>query len=78
MVTDPVGMWTRQFWRETLERALKSAMQAFILSAGGDAISAWDLAWLSIAGIMLAAALLSVATSIISAPLGPRGSASTT
>lgn len=60
-------MFTRLFWRQALERAAKSAIQALIgagvLDAGFDAIR---LNWQRLAGIAIGAAVLSVGTSLLS------------
>lgn len=66
-------MWTRVFWREALERALKSAAQAPLLVwLVGDAIAnIWTLNWSMGFGVAAGAAVISLLTSIASAPLGP-------
>lgn len=69
------------FWIETLERAAKTASQAavaaFVLtdpnSVGFDAL-ATD--WSAVGSFALGGAVLSVLTSIISAPIGKDGSPS--
>lgn len=65
--------WTRTFWEATAERAVKSVAQGAIgtgLLAAGSAVDVWDLDWSQIvsAGVMMG--LLSILTSIASAPLG--------
>ena len=69
-------MVTRQFWIQTLERAVKTFAQALaaVLVAGGAGLLSAD--WrnaLSVAGM---AALVSVLTSVASVRIGPAGSPS--
>lgn len=70
-------MFSKTFLRETVERAVKSAAQALLglwaLDAGFNVVNAdFGLA----AGVAGGAAVLSVLTSIVSAPFGKGGSAS--
>lgn len=70
-------MWTSLFWKEAAERAAKSAAQAAVALIGVDAlIPAWSIDWLSIGGAALTMAVLSVLTSIVSNPVGDRGTPS--
>lgn len=73
-------MWTIQFWKDLLERALKSAAQALILVAGGTAFNVWHADWKMISGVVLSGFLLSALTSITSGalPFGNPGTASLT
>ena len=64
-------MRTRLFWRETAERAAKSAAQSLLLLWAGD--SAFDLLNADprvAGGIAAGAAVLSVLTSIASTSIG--------
>lgn len=64
-------MFTVKFWKSAAERAAKSAAQAALLLWGGDQVfSAWDANWPTLGGVALAAAVLSLLTSIVSAPFG--------
>jgi membrane associated rhomboid family serine protease len=71
-------MFTFAFWRQALERALKSAAQAVLLAwGGGDLVANLFELDASIAlGAALGGAVLSVLTSIISLPVGEEGSPS--
>lgn len=60
----------REFWRATLERAIKTAAQIVVLTIGGDVVNAFDLDWKNIAGLALGGAVLSVFTSLASSGLG--------
>ena len=70
-------MFSMSWLRDAIERALKSAAQAIVLALGAS--QGFDLFaadWQNVAGIAAGAAVLSVLTSVISAPFGVRGSAS--
>ena len=63
-------MWTSRFWRQTAERAVKTAAQAgaafFVVGPTGVA----DVDWATVGGVAGAAAVASVLTSLASAPFG--------
>lgn len=68
-------MMTARFWAQTAERAIKTAAQAAVAAfaitdpnAIGFDVLAAD--WTAVASLAAGGALLSVLTSIISAPLG--------
>ena len=65
-------MYTRKFWRETLERAVKSAAQAPLVAWGvGDlALNAFELDWRLGAGVAAGGAIVSLLSSLASAPIG--------
>ena len=69
-------MWTIGFWKESVERAIKTAAQTavafFVVGETGVA----DVDWATVAGIAAVAALVSVLTSLASAPFGPADSPS--
>ena len=71
-------MWTARFWRQALERALKSAAQALILLWGADSLNVVTIDWPGAAGIAAGAVVLSLLTSIVSAPAGEPGTPSLT
>lgn len=71
-------MTTAKFWRQTLERAIKSAAQALLLMWGADTLDVLSVDWPAAAGIAAGAAVLSVLTSIVSAPAGEPGTPSLT
>ncbi len=64
-------MFTTRFARETAERAVKSTAQALVLVFAGDKFDALQADWRTTIGAALGALLLSVATSIGSARIGP-------
>lgn len=72
---------SRTFWRETAERALKTFAQvllALLISDAAVPTNIFSIDWVPTLGISLAAALISVLTSIASAksPFGTPGSPS--
>ena len=70
-------MRTKNFWMETLERAVKTLAQSLIAAIGaGAAVPVWELGWAEILGIALTATALSVLTSIASAGTGAPGTPS--
>ncbi len=70
-------MFTVTFWKQTAERAIKSAAQALLgLWVGDTAFNAWNADWKKAAGVALGGAVLSVLTSLASASVGRSGSPS--
>lgn len=66
------------FWRDAAERAAKTAAQSAVIALGGDAFNVWTVDWAGVSGVSLGGALLSLLTSIGSAGLANRGTASLT
>lgn len=73
-------MFTREFWLDTLERAVKSAAQAplVVWAVGDQALNAFELDWQLGLGVAAGGALVSVLTSLGSIPIGARRSPSLT
>ena len=70
-------MWTLAFWKDTAERALKTAAQAVILGLGlAQGANLFDMDWKAALGLAAGGALLSLLTSVVSAPFGNKGTAS--
>ena len=64
-------MFTKSFWTQTAERAIKSAVQmALLMTAGATGFDLFTLDPARLALGALGAALLSVLTSLGSAPFG--------
>lgn len=63
-------MWTRSYWKQVAERAAKSAAQAVIGLATGDAFNVWTFDWKLAGGVALGAAVFSVLTSLVTAGIG--------
>ncbi|MFR1821496.1 MAG: holin [Lactococcus petauri] len=69
-------MFTKTFWKDTLERAVKTFMQALIAAAATGVTGLLDVDWanaLSVAGL---ATLISVGTSFGGFKAGDTGTAS--
>jgi hypothetical protein len=73
-------MWSAAFWKAAAERAVKSAAQGVLLVwlgdagvAGGAVASLVTLDWATAGYAAGGMALLSVLTSVISAPIGNGG-----
>ena len=70
-------MFTISFWLETLDRGVKSAAQATILAFGAaEAFNLFAADFASVGGLAFGAAVLSVLTSLLSAPFNQKGTAS--
>lgn len=69
-------MFTRKFWREAIERAVKSGAQAFLLVCGAARVDWITFDWGMAGWAFLGGAVLSVATSLVSEPFGPSSSPS--
>lgn len=68
----PLSRYGRNFWRQALERALKSAVQAMIALIPADTFNVLDVDdWRLVLGAAVTGALLSLGTSIVTAPVGP-------
>lgn len=66
-------MFTKKFWLEASERALKTLAQTFLSLTAAEAVfDAFVTDWQTLVGVSVGAALLSYATSIVSANIGPR------
>lgn len=74
-------MFTKDFWRKSTERAIKSAAQSVVLvwgvvEQGGQSVNAWDWDWQLGLGSAVGGATLSYLTSIISTKVGDPSSPS--
>lgn len=59
-------MWTKKFWLETLERAIKTFAQSSIALLSGEGLGLLTVDWGVIGNVALLAAVVSVLTSIVS------------
>lgn len=62
-----MSIFTRTFWTEASERAVKSAAQAAILVVGADQVNVLQLDWPNVVGFAAGGAVLSLLTSVASA-----------
>lgn len=60
-------MFTTHFWKQASERALKTFAQFIIVVGGAGAFNVFTVDWAQTLGLALGGALLSYATSIVSA-----------
>jgi hypothetical protein len=65
-------MFTKVFWKEATERAIKTLAQTFLaLAAASSVFDAFVADWQTLLGVSVGSALLSYATSIVSSNIGP-------
>lgn len=70
-------MMDANFWTGALDRAVKSFAQALLLLWGADqGLNILDVNFVQAFGIAAGAAVLSLLTSVVSAPVADRGSTS--
>lgn len=69
-------MWTRTFWKQALERCIKTAAQAAaaLLTANGTGLT--DVNWGTVASVAGLAALASLLTSLVTSGVGEKDSPS--
>jgi len=70
------NLFTKQFWTEATERALKTLAQFFITLTAGTAFNVFSTDWQSILGLSLGGMILSYAMSILSVKVGKNGTPS--
>ena len=65
-------MWTWKFWRETLERAVKTAAQAPLTAwlVGDKVLNALTIDWNTAAGLAAGGAVISILTSLATMKIG--------
>jgi len=81
-VTSPESssIFTVTFWKDAVERSVKSTAQAAVLAIAGNdvVVDFWNLDVKQIIGVAASGAVLSLLTSLASAPFSSRGTASVT
>ena len=65
-------MFTVKFWKEATERALKTFAQFILVLGTANTFNVFTVDWKTNLGLALGGALLSYATSIVSANIGPK------
>lgn len=67
-------MFTKAFWIQASERALKTVAQTFLAMVAAQSVfDALSADWQTLIGVSVGAGLLSYATSIVSAEVGNHG-----
>lgn len=69
-------MWTLDFWKDTAERAIKTFAQAVVAGLTAGVTGILEVDWLTVVSVSALAALVSVLTSVASAPFSTKGTAS--
>jgi Putative lactococcus lactis phage r1t holin len=64
-------MFSAGFWKDAGERAVKTGAQAALLVLGADQLDAIAADWGDVGSFALGGVVLSLLTSIVSAPIGP-------
>lgn len=59
-------LFTKDFWVDTLERAIRTACQAALSAGVVGGVGLFQVDWLNVCGIALVAAIASVLTSVAS------------
>lgn len=79
------SLFTKTFWKDATERAIKTGAQFVLLVAVGggviaesQTVNAFALDWQNLAGVFLGGVVVSLLTSVASAGLAQRGTASLT
>ena len=69
-----MNSWT--FWRQAVERSVKTAAQFALVFTGADAFNIMEMDIVSAGGFALAGAAVSILTSVASAPFSETGTPS--
>lgn len=69
-------IWTKTFWMDATERAIKTLAQVILALGAAGALNAFQVDWVTVIGIGIGAALLSYASSIVSAEIRKTDTAS--
>jgi cell division GTPase FtsZ len=69
-------MFTKAFWKDAAERAIKTFAQVFVASGIGMGTGLFEADWLAGFSLSLSAAVISVLTSVASAGVREKGTAS--
>jgi hypothetical protein len=67
-----IQMFTKKFWLEASERAIKTFAQFILVLGTAGTLNVFAVDWKTNLGLALGGALLSYATSIVSANIGPK------
>lgn len=62
-------MWSKAFWMDATERAIKTFAQVILALGVAGALDAFEVDWVKVLGVALGAVILSYASSIVSAEI---------
>jgi hypothetical protein len=62
-------MWSKAFWMDATERAVKTFAQVILALGVAGALDAFEVDWVKVLGVALGAVILSLASSIVSAEI---------
>jgi hypothetical protein len=63
-------MWTKNFWQQTGERAVKTLAQSALAVLAVDGLGVLDVDWAAVGSVAALASVVSVLTSIATAGIG--------
>lgn len=69
-------MFTLNFWKDATERAVKTFAQFIVVLGAAGSMNVFEVDWQQTLGLALGGLILSYATSIVSAGVGNKGTAS--
>jgi hypothetical protein len=69
-------MWSKVFWLDATERAIKTFAQVILALGVAGALDAFAVDWAKVLGVALGAVILSYASSIVTAEIRKNGTAS--
>ena len=69
-------MWSKAFWMDATERAIKTFAQVILALGVAGALDAFAIDWVKVLGVALGAVILSYASSIVSAEIRKKDTAS--
>lgn len=71
ITTKGITMFTKKFWIESSERALKTFAQFILVLGAAETFNVFTVDWKTNIGMAIGGALLSYASSIVSSGIGP-------
>jgi hypothetical protein len=69
-------MFSWKFWKDAIERGLKTFAQAAIALLGAGMVNVLEVSWTSVLATAAGAAVLSFLTSVAGVDIGPKGTPS--